>query len=195
MDQLSDEALLEQIKLGSKPAFKILVERYLNKIWRLSFNILNNRQDAEDVTQEVFINVWNHRDQWDAGEAKFSTWLYRVAFNKSIDFKRRQRQNHVVLDDGIEETGKGAETITAERQQQAIFMECIKKLPEKQMMCLLLYYYEELNIPSICDRLQTTEDSVRSLLKRGRQNLKGILYGRFGTDYWPLQRTAPDLRE
>ena len=191
---LTDEALLEKVKLGSTPAFQMLVERYLNRIWRVSFNILRNRQDAEDVTQEVFINVWNHRGQWDAGEAKFSTWLYRVAFNKSIDFKRRQRPNHVVLDEEIEEAGKGAEAITADRQQQAIFMECIRKLPEKQMFCLLLYYYEELNIPSICDRMRTTEDAVRSLLKRGRQNLRGILDDRFGMGYWPMHRITSGMR-
>jgi RNA polymerase sigma-70 factor (ECF subfamily) len=195
MHQLTDEILLARIKQDDKSAYKLLVERYLNKIWRVSFNILNNRQDAEDVTQEVFITVWNHRTEWGEGEAKFSTWLYRVAFNKSIDFKRRQRQNHVELDEEIATTDQPADSIVSDQQTHAIFMECLKELPEKQMLCLLLYYYEELDIPGICDKLQTTEDSVRSLLKRGRQNLKGILRGRFGNNHWPLHGVAEYLRE
>ena len=187
MDPRSDEQLLALMKGGDRAAFQQLVERYLNKIWRLAFNVLYDRQDAEDVTQEVFITVWDQRDKWQPGEASFSTWLYRVAVNRAIDFRRRRKPTADELDDSLPDSGDvPADERLASHEFRGLFKECLSALPEKQMLCLLLYYYEELNIPAICDRLNATEDGVRSLLKRGRANLKDVLRDRFGTDTWPI---------
>jgi RNA polymerase sigma-70 factor (ECF subfamily) len=194
MDQLDDEQLLAMIKRGDKPAFRELTGRYLNKVWRVAFNILQNKQDAEDVTQEIFITVWNYRDKWVPGAASFSTWLYRVAFNKAIDSKR-QRKITCELDDNLNDNGQSADDAVADKQLQEIFMLCLKTIPEKQMVCLLLFYYEELNVEEICVKLKTTEDSVRSLLKRGRVSLKEALRDRLGNEYWKIQGVAAYLRK
>ena len=179
MDQLTDEELLLRIRQDDEKAYKALVSRYLNKIWRLSFNILHNKEDAEDVAQEVFITVWNQRHKWEAGEASFSTWLYRVGVNKSIDFKRRRKAPTAELNENIADSDeKNTDDFTALKQQRELFSKMLKELPEKQMLCLLLYYYEDLNIQQICTRLKSTEDSVRSLLKRGKASLREVMQGK-----------------
>jgi RNA polymerase sigma-70 factor, ECF subfamily len=177
MNTLDDEALLSLIKQDNKLAFRALTERYLNKVWRVTFNILQRQQDAEDAAQDVFINVWNHRKKWVKGEASFSTWIYRVAFNKAIDYKR-QRKITCEVDDNLDDGNQSADDLLADKQLHLMFKQCMREIPEKQRLCLSLFYFDELNIEEICDRTNATEDSVRSLLKRGKISLKEILRNR-----------------
>jgi len=174
MNQFNDEQLLSQIKTGNRSAFRELTERYLHKVWRISFNVLQNNQDAEDVAQEVLISVWNYRDKWIAGEATFSTWLYRVTINKAIDHKR-QRKITCELNDEWSDGKKGADDVFADKQLRKTFLLCMDSIPAKQRQCLFMFYYEELNIEEICQKLVTTQDSVRSLLKRGKVSMKDAL--------------------
>jgi RNA polymerase sigma-70 factor (ECF subfamily) len=191
MDQYTDEQLLLKIKADDKAAFQLLVSRYLNKIWRVAYNVLFDKQDAEDVTQEVFITVWNKRHEWAEGDAAFSTWLYRVAINRAIDFKRRRRPDHVEIDEDLPATSDiPNDEVIMQSQFSAAFRQCVQALPEKQMACLMLFYYEELNVEEICVRLQASEDSVRSLLKRGRANLKGIMHAKFGDEFHAAMRAS-----
>ena len=174
---------MAELTAGSKLAFQELTSRYIDKIWRISYRVVRNRQDAEDVAQEVFTTVWNQREQWRAGEAKFSTWLYRVAVNRSIDLCRKRKGVNVELeDDAYESDYMSADDMVAGRQTQEVLLECLKELPEKQMLALLYFYYEEMDIGEICKRLSATEDSVRSLLKRGKVSMRDILTNKFGSN-------------
>ncbi len=169
-----DEFLIAQVAIGNKPAFQALTTRYIDQVRRVSYKVVRNAHDAEDVAQEVFATVWNERGNWRAdSNAAFSTWLYRVAINRAIDHRRRHKVEHTVIDEDMFECdGKRADELLCNRQTQAMLMECLKQLPEKQMRALLYFYYEELEIDEIRQRLDTTEDSVRSLLKRGKISLK-----------------------
>lgn len=195
MTDETDEALLAALAQDDKQAFRTLTERYLQKIWRLSFRILNNRQDAEEVTQDVFVSVWNNRTNWRDGDAKFSTWLYRVAVNRSIDFKRKHKPQNVELSETlIDDSGTAADELVSQRQMHGLLMECMKELPEKQMLAMLYFYYEEMDIGEICSRLQTTEEAARSLLKRARVTMKDKLGGKLGTNVRSIQGLPPHLR-
>jgi RNA polymerase sigma-70 factor (ECF subfamily) len=195
MEAISDERLLEDLKRDDKQAFKQLTERYLDKVWRLSYRMLQNKQDAEDVAQEVFVSVWNNRHRWESEGAKFSTWIYRVAVNRSIDLSRKRKGGQVELTEEIAEApGISAEDAASRHQMQGLLLECLKQLPEKQMLALLYFYYEEMDIPEICNKLQATEDAVRSLLKRGRANMKDIIRDTLGDDHCDFEGAAPYLR-
>lgn len=176
MHMVSDEDLLARIRTEDREAFRQLTQRYLDKVWRLSYRMLGSRQDAEDVTQEVFVTVWNRREEWREGEASFSTWLYRVVVNRSIDYKRKRRAPHLELHEEIAESGDpSADELLSAQQDRSQLMACLKQLPEKQMLALLLYYYEEMDIAQICVKLESSEDAVRSLLKRGRATMKEMI--------------------
>lgn len=176
MQDLSDDALLALIATDDRNAFRELMRRHIHKIWRVAYRVLHNEQDSEDVAQEVFVTIWNKRADWQAGEATFSTWLYRVAMNRAIDFQRRRKAPTVELSEEIAESGDiAADDFVSNQQTQAMLLSCLKQLPEKQMQAMLYYYYEEMDIEAICQKLNATEDSVRSLLKRARVGMKDMV--------------------
>lgn len=170
----TDEELLASIvRNGDKQAYSVLVQRYLSKIWRLAMSILHNEQEAEDAVQDVFLTLWQSLEKWDPdGEAKFSTWIYRVSFNKCIDIKRKRKPTTDTDDIDIPSSEKTAYQNILQNELSQKLSNLLEELPEMQRMALLLYYYEELSITEISDRLEKSEQSVRSLLKRGRATLK-----------------------
>lgn len=190
----TDDDLLTALQQDDKQAFRELTLRYLDKITRLAYRMLRNRQDAEDVAQEVFVSVWNNRHTWQQGAATFSTWIYRVAVNRSIDYQRKRKAPSVELTEELMESSEArADDVVSDRQMQALIISCLKELPENQMRAMIYFYYEEMEIPDLCAKLQATEDSVRSLLKRGRASMKEIITARLGNDTRNLQTIAPYL--
>ena len=195
-ERITDDALLEALTRDDKFAFQELTTRYLQKICRLAYRVVGNRQDAEDVAQEVFVTVWNRRHEWKAGEASFSTWLYRVATNRSIDIQRKRKTGGgsvELSEELIDHTDIRADERVSRRETQEMVMGCLKELPEKQMLALLYFYYEDMEIDEICLRLKATEDSVRSLLKRGKMSMRDVLAEKFDGDESKIALIAPYL--
>jgi len=152
-------------------------------VLRLAMNVLSDRQEAEDVAQEVFLSVWNNRASWVEGQAKFSTWIHRVAINKAID-KRRQRRSRPEASEIIASLIESEETGLSQTEQENSLVQLelseklageIGRLPETQARALRLYYFDGCEVAMIADQMETTEQAVRSLLKRGRQALRARL--------------------
>lgn len=173
VDELRDEDLVKAIQAGDQKAYQQLVKRYITKIWRLAMSILHNEQEAEDAVQEVFLSLLQSLDKWDPnGKAQFSTWIYRVSFNKCIDMKRARKET-VPEDQAPEKsTESGAFEELLQNEIAGKVADLMAQLPEAQRLAILLYYYEELSVDEISAKLETTEQAVRSLLKRGRKKLK-----------------------
>lgn len=174
---LSDEQLLQRAQAGSKKDFRILVQRHLDRVWRVSFRIVKDASEAEDITQEVFVILWQKRDELTPEKGSIGSWLYKVAFNRALDSKRAQkRASHVELDEGNTPLVAATQHRKMEhRQQSDTVWEHLRALPENQRSALVLYYFEELSVEEISARMGTTEMGVRSLLKRGKQQLRGNL--------------------
>lgn len=177
----TDDELLLLIAANDRAAYRALVERYIGKLWRLGISVLANETEAEDAVQDVLLTVWTNRHKWQPGAAKFSTWIYRVMLNRCIDIKRSRRLT--VGTEEIEETMPSdaipaADQILVAQEDRNQLSELIEKLPEQQRLALLLFYYEELDIRQIANRLDTSEQAARSLLKRGRMALKRMLVGK-----------------
>lgn len=171
----SDEALLERIAADDQAAFRLLVERHIDRAFGLALRILNNRTDADDVVQDTLLKVWLNRGQWQAGRAKFSTWLYRVVANRCIDLLRKPRNEDI---DGIPEPMDQTPSAIASIQQTEVtnlLERAMGRLPEQQRVALILSYHENLNNTDIADVMQTSLSAVESLLKRGRQRLRELL--------------------
>jgi RNA polymerase sigma-70 factor (ECF subfamily) len=161
-------------------------------------SVLHNEQEAEDAVQDVFLTLWQSLENWDAnGRAKFSTWLYRVSFNKCIDLKRKRKhtdQSANIDDFALQSKDKSAYDGVLENQLSKKLHKLLEKLPETQRMALLLFYYEELSVDEISVKMQKSEQSVRSLLKRGRATLKETMQHdqAFGT--WNISGLSQHLR-
>jgi len=171
----SDESLLSLIQNGDKYAYHVIMQRYLSKIWRLAVSVLKNEQDADDAVQDIFLKLWQSCDLWDSnGSASFSTWLYKMALNKCIDIRRsKMRKAETSQDSAPEQTAREDAYKSVLRQELSKSLSVLmKKLPDQQKRVIFLHYFREMNVAEIADYMNASEQSVRSLLKRGRKNLR-----------------------
>ena len=182
-DSRSDEDLFKACADDAPGAFRLLVERHMRMVRRLALNVLGDAHEAEDVAQEVFVAVWKARLDW-RPEARFSTWLHRVAVNKAIDRRRSLRgasqaspeSQEVItrLADADDRAARPEDAcVRLERMESAKSLRlALDRLPASQNQALTMFYFEELDVGRIADVLDCSEQAVRSLLKRGRAALK-----------------------
>ncbi len=171
----SDEALLERMRSDDVDAYRTLVERHIDHAYAVAMRILKNPADAEDVTQDAFVKAWLNRRRWDAGRAKFSTWLYRVIVNRCIDKQRLVKTEW--LDDVAEPAADITDAVTLIHRQRVYgrLEDALQQLPTQQRVALVLSYYEDMSNMEVADVMATTVGAVESLLKRGRKRLRELL--------------------
>lgn len=178
---LSDEVLFAAARDGDERAFRVLVDRHARVVRRLALSILGDAHEAEDIAQEAFVAAWRAKAHW-TPEARFTTWLHRIAVNKAIDRYRSRRATPEPAD-VITRLADAAPSAPVEDQQQTLerresarsLRDCLQRLPASQRQALTLYYFEDLDVARIAGVLDTTEQAVRSLLKRGKQALRLLI--------------------
>lgn len=173
----SDDALMAMFQSGDALAFYALLERHTGMVWKIARQYFGPRADIDDLVQEITLTLWQNKSAWTPGQARFSTWLYRVASNKCIDMLRQKRVliHDGILPDEIISRDAGAESHMVRQQQAAEMQRLLAELPLSQKLALTLYYYEEAGVPQIAQRLKVTEMAARSLLKRGKQKLRALM--------------------
>lgn len=173
----ADDDLLQQIGQGDERAFRLLVERHVDRAYALALRILRNPTDAEDVVQDVMVKIWTHGGDWKEGRARFSTWLYRVVTNRCLDLCRRPRTSDI--DDAPEVADGAPDALSALHTGEVnlILERAMSRLPEQQRIALILSYNDDLSNAEIAEIMETTIQAVESLLKRGRQHLRKTLTG------------------
>jgi RNA polymerase sigma-70 factor (ECF subfamily) len=171
----SDDVLLERIAGNDQGAFRLLVERHVDRAYGLAFRILNNRADAEDIVQDTLLKIWLHRGRWESGRAKFSTWLYRVVTNRCIDVRRQPSGEDLEQAPEVADEKPLAIAEIQKNEVNSMLEGAMARLPDQQRIALILSYHENMSNGEIADVMQTTVVAVESLLKRGRQKLKELL--------------------
>jgi RNA polymerase sigma-70 factor (ECF subfamily) len=170
-----DEPLLRRLAENDEAAFRMLVERHIDRAFGIALRIVGSRADAEDVVQDTMLKVWTHRGRWQLGRAKFSTWLYRVVTNRCIDIRRQPRSDDV---DAIPEPADARPDAASDMQRNEVsgmLEKAMQMLPEQQRIAVIFSYHEDMSNSEIAEVMNTTVSAVESLLKRGRQQLKTIL--------------------
>ncbi|MFL5746878.1 MAG: RNA polymerase sigma factor [Niastella sp.] len=177
--------LIQQLRAGDEGAFKLLVANYQDLVYNTALGIVQNSEDAEDVAQEVFIQVYRSIDQF-KGDARLSTWIYRITTTKALDHirsrKRKKRfafitslfgPNDELVHEPVDFQHPG---VTLDRKEQAaLLFRMIEQLPENQKVAFTLHKTEELSYQEIADVMQLSVSAVESLLFRARQNLRRLL--------------------
>jgi len=170
-----DDRLLARLADNDEGAFRLLVERHIDRAFSVALRVLGNSADAEDVVQDTMLKVWTHRGQWQQGRAKFSTWLYRVVTNRCIDLRRQPRTDNV---DAVPEPvdAQPDAVTTIQRDEVSLLLEAaMQRLPEQQRIAVILSYHQSMSNGEIAEVMETTVAAVESLLKRGRQQLRDLL--------------------
>jgi RNA polymerase sigma-70 factor (ECF subfamily) len=174
---MTDSELITLILRGDRNSFRILVERYQQTVFRTCMGYLHNREDAEDLTQDVFIQVYQSLSRF-RGESAFSTWLYRITVNASLNRIRRSPLKMIfeVLDNRsmpaqvINEDDP--EKILIGREHAAWLRRAVNSLPENQRTAIILNKYEDLSQKEIAEIMMISEGAVESLLFRAKRNLR-----------------------
>lgn len=180
---INEKELIAAIIRGDERYFRYLVEKYKNRVYNTCLGFLRNPEDAEDVAQEVFVEVYESITTFKQ-QSNLSTWLYRITTNKCLEYIRsRTRKKRFTLftsKDVYEQENKLAEYvhpgIQAENKERAqILMDAIEKLNDKQRSAFVLHKIEMLGHGEIAEILETTVSGVESLLHRAKKNLRKML--------------------
>ena len=167
-----DALLLARFAAGDQGAARILTDQLLPRVLRQAWRILGDEAEAEDVAQDAMLRLWRQAGDWRAGEARISTWLYRVTRNLCIDRirKRRPVAPVEVLAEPVDPAPSALERLANSEQARAL-ARAIQALPERQRQALVLRHFEGMSNPGIGERLDCSVEAVESLLARARRRL------------------------
>ena len=171
-----DGELVRQAGAGDARAAEMLVRRHLPKMVGLARRMLNDKADAEDVAQELFLRVWREAPRWRPGAAKFETWMHRVALNLCYDCMRRRRERPDP-DAGVAlaDPAPLASEAWLAQQRSAKVHAALAALPARQRAAITLVHFQELTNIAAAEALEISVEALESLLARGRRTLKAAL--------------------
>ena len=172
--------MIEAILKGDQTALKLLVDTYQLMVVNTCYAFVHDRDEAEDIAQDVFVQVFESLGRF-RFESKLSTWLYRIAVNRSINHCKSPRGRAIKIDIDSwkqQEVAQSVEMpqqqILEEQEQIELLHKAIDKLPENQRTALILNKYEELSYKEIADVMGVSLSSVESLIFRAKNNLEKI---------------------
>jgi RNA polymerase sigma-70 factor (ECF subfamily) len=183
----SDVQLMLDVKAGDKQSFALLLQRYRSPLVNFLYRMVRNREQAEDLAQEVFIRVYRARADY-VPSAKFTTWLFRIATNLALNSVRDNRHQRMEIsldapviadaEEGDErpldvaDKHPDIEQHLVEEVRRKMIRQAIEKLPEKQRAAVLLHKYQELDYNEIAKILECSESALKSLLFRAYETLR-----------------------
>ena len=175
----NDQHYIHLVQKGDTSAFAVLVDRYKDLVFTLSLKMLKDREEAEEVSQDTFVKIYKSLSKFN-GEAKFSTWIYKVAFNTCLDrLKKNKRLQPVVDLDALAEQ----ESISfmnvldsiEQKERQQMIQDCLHSLPGEDSFLLTLYYFEEQSLDEIAKIIGINPNNVKIRLYRSRKKLTCLL--------------------
>ena len=190
---MGDKELLNLIKKDKAAGFKRLVETYRRLVINTCYGFVHNKQDAEDIAQDVFVEVYRSIERF-RGQSKLSTWLYRIAVNKSLNFIRDNKKNSwfqsldIIFDNN---SGKNKQPepkdiennrpdkISENKETGAYIYEAVNSLPENQRIAFTLSKFDDLSYKDIAEVMEMSLSSVESLLFRAKKNLQKKLIAHY----------------
>ena len=184
---MTEQELIAGLQRGEESAFQQLVEKYQRLVYNTALGVVQNAEDAEDVAQEVFIQVFRSIGQFKA-EAKLSTWLYRITTTRALDLLRAKKsKKRFGMLKRLWDNGNGEEPtvdiqdfnhpgVALERKEEAgKLFKAIAELPENQKVAFVLHKLEGLSYQEVSEAMGNTVPAVESLMHRAKLNLRKIL--------------------
>ena len=180
---MRDEDLIRLIMKGDSDLYSEIIDRYSGKVYSTAYSYTHSQEEAKDLVQEILIKTYNSLSGFKA-DAKFSTWLYRIAVNTCIDWSRKKKSKAIMTAMSFEDTDifdvmvsdtDGPEELLLRQENKETIRNAVDDLPEIYKTVLILYYFEELQVQEICSILDTPRKTVETRLYRAKKLLKSIL--------------------
>ncbi len=184
---IQERELIHKVAGGERLAFKQLFDSHSPRVHNLLLRLVGNRDDAEELTQDVFLSLWKHAESL-RGESKLSTWLYRVAVNKAINFKKRggllfqikqlfslEGDDESIIDRLPAAAADSPDRQLEMREAQIQLADLLGTLPHRQREVYLLHKLEGLSYNEIAEELHVTLGTIESLMHRAKENLQKVM--------------------
>jgi RNA polymerase sigma-70 factor (ECF subfamily) len=192
-----DRPLVERAKRGDMDAFRRLVESSMTKVYWIAYDLTGSRRDAEDLSQDVFLKAFHSLDSF-RGDAKWSTWLYRITVNTCLDYlkspaRKRMQLDNPTSDDGLPRNVDFHEPLTPDRITESRMIQvnierALDSLSPQERSVFVLRHYHDLPLKQIADTLSVAEGTVKSHLFRAIHSLQrelGFYRNEFGLEEKP----------
>jgi RNA polymerase sigma-70 factor, ECF subfamily len=174
---VSDEKIVKKIQDGDKEKFGEIIEKYQGKLFGYIKNLINqNNMEVEDVVEDTLVLAYQNLNGFDTSK-KFSSWIYRIAHNKAIDYFKKKRLKTTVLDDELEIGLKDGlfEELEIEKNDKKMVAKAVNSLEIKYKEVVVLYFFEDKSYEEISDILHLPVSNVGVLLYRAKDKLKILL--------------------
>lgn len=181
---MTDSEIIKLILLGNREDFRLLVEKYQPLIFRTCMGFLHDKDEAEDLTQEIFIQTYQSLSKF-KGDSLFSTWIYRIAVNAALNKIRKDSKGFLIqrLESlwGNDKTrnfeiaipeNENPENILILKEHHQWIKQALDSLPENQRTAIVLSKYDDLSQKEIAAIMNTTEGAVEALIQRAKSNLR-----------------------
>ncbi len=186
----TDQAAADEVRNGNQLAFRVLVERHSRSVFRLAYRMSGNEQDAEDLVQETFLRAYKQINKFD-GRSAFSTWLYRICTNCSLDLLRSRKSRKEIKvkhhgeqsQDWLEAVAApqpGPERLTQSGQMAKLLEPALNQLSEMERTAFILRHYEGCDIDEIAQTLGVQANAAKHSVFRAVQKLRRALEPAWG---------------
>lgn len=193
---MNEQAVIQSVQQGNTEAFRVLFEENRQKIFYLAYQYTKNVEDAEDILQETFIKAYHSLHKFNVqNDTNFSSWLYRIGINCSIDLLRRNKKKRETISgiDNLENISSNNKDMdpehtrrTEEIREKVTYV--LNKLTAKQRMIFILKHYQQLSINEIAEYLSCSEGSVKKQLFRAVSAVKKPLKKLLLENYYEMQK-------
>lgn len=186
MNIIDEHKIIQRVLDGDVKAFEEIVLLFQNMVYTLAYRVVKNHEEAEEVAQDVFIKVYQSLIKFNK-ESKLSTWIYRIAYNLSINRYRSQKRQLPTTEINNETETQSSGTVDAlvelsNEEKRKVIDSSISKLPDTEKIIVTLYYYEELSIAEIAEITDLTPQNVKVKLFRSRKKLYDVLKDKVGQE-------------
>jgi RNA polymerase sigma-70 factor, ECF subfamily len=172
---MDEYTLIKNILKGNPSDFERLIKLYQPNVFRTAMGLLHNKEDAEEITQDVFLKIYDSLISFNH-KASLSTWIYRITINTSLNFLKKKKRSSLFVGLtalwGFASKEKQSEILMTDKEEKEAIRKAMNELPEKQRLAFVLTKYEELSQRQVAEILEISEGAVEQLVIRARNNLK-----------------------
>lgn len=173
----NDETLVRKFKHGDKGVYKEIIESYKPYVYTICISVLKNKEDSEDVTQEVFVKIYFSLKKF-KGSSSFKTWIYKITYNSCLTFLKKRNRKFLVdenansegIEDETEESNSFFEKSDRENKLDILRASMIELKPVESLV-LTLFYLKEQSVKEIGEITSLSNSNIKTILHRGRNNL------------------------